>query len=585
MTNILLKCLLMIIVPLAYALTQAITAPVYVNSGYDYRPPQPKVCSRHAGCILGKLMPGYRSEYFEAFLGIPYAYPPIGELRFSHPKAYPKSLEIINATEAKSDCIQKNTLVPNPQASGAEDCLYLNVYRPMLRNPKEKLPVMVYIHGGGWFAGSSHPAVLGPDYFMDTQEVILVTFNYRLGVFGFLSTEDSIVPGNFGLKDQTLALKWVQRNIGAFGGNAKQVTIFGQSAGGVSAHMHMLSKHSEGLFQSVISMSGPANVPFGIQPNALKLARMTAKYSNIANYNELSTAKLLKALRSVDVNTLLNAADAIKYWDVDPLTVYRPVVENFNSSDAFFTEHPTDIFTRGDYKALPFMTGVVPGEGAVRAVAILEQPSLRIAFDADFDYLLEEFLELPPHFDSTRLNATMTSVIAEYFDGKHELTNQGFVDVVTDRGFHHPFYNAIKIHINTVKSPLYLYYFNYTGPYSYSTLYAGGASTTPYGVVHCDDLIYLFRSPLLFPDFPKNSSRAEASSAFVNLFVTFAKNSHSDSLVQCNIQNYPVDSENSICDYISFENGSEDSLQLSTRNEFNVRRMHFWDDMLSDKTS
>nr|XP_013119518.1 unnamed protein product [Stomoxys calcitrans] len=586
MTNVLLKCLLMIIIPLAYALSQALTTPSYDSSGYEYKPPQPKVCSPYAGCMLGKLMPGYRIENFEAFLGIPYAYPPIGELRFSHPKAYPRSFEVINATEAKSDCIQKNTLVPNPQASGAEDCLYLNVYRPTHRHSRDKLPVMVYIHGGGWFAGSSHPALVGPEYFMDTQEVILVTFNYRLGVFGFLSTEDAIVPGNFGLKDQTLALKWVQKNIVAFGGNPNQVTIFGQSAGGVSAHMHMLSKHSEGLFQGVISMSGPANVPFGIQPNSLKLARLTAKYSNIDNANELSTAKLVKALRTVDVETLLKAADAIKYWDVDPLTVYRPVVENFNSSDAFFTENPTDIFRRGDYKAVPFMTGIVPGEGAVRAVAILEQKALRKAFDADFDYLLREFLELPPHFNSSRLRMTITRVIDEYFEGRHELLNQGFVDVVTDRGFHHPFYNAIKIHLSTVstlKSPLYLYYFNYSGPHTYATLYAGGASTTPYGVVHCDDLIYLFRSPILFPDFPKDSTHANVSRAFVNYFVTFAKNSKPYALKQCQASQFPPHSDTSICDYVSFQNGPNDSFRMKSANDFNVRRMHFWDDILSEE--
>lgn len=288
---------------------------------------------------------------------------------------------------------------------------------------------MVYIHGGGWFTGSGHPAIVGPEYFMDTQQVILVTFNYRLGVFGFLSTEDSIIPGNFGLKDQTLALKWVQKNIAAFGGNPKQVTIFGQSAGAISAHMHMLSKHSEGLFHAVISQSGPANVPFGIQSNALQLARLTAIHSNITNANELSTAKLAKALRSVDAETLLSAADAIKYWDVDPLTLYRPVVEHFDSAEAFFTEDPKDIFMRGDYKAVPFLAGVVPGEGAVRAVAILETEHLRSAFNQDFDFLLEAFLEFPPHFNRTRVNAAMSKVIDEYFEGNHVLTNEGFVDV------------------------------------------------------------------------------------------------------------------------------------------------------------
>ncbi|XP_058986933.1 juvenile hormone esterase isoform X2 [Musca domestica] len=591
MMHLFFKCLLVALIPLVFTVTQVITsAPAYhrhVDEGYKNRLPQPKVCAPSAGCMIGKIMPGYRIDSFEAFMGIPYALPPVGDLRFSHPKAYPPTRDLINATEPKSDCIQKNDLIPNPQSSGSEDCLYLNVYRPIKSNENHtKLPVMVYIHQGGWFAGSVHPAIVGPEYFMDTEDVILVTFNYRLGVFGFLSTEDAIVPGNFGLKDQTLALKWVQKNIAAFGGNPQKVTLFGQSAGGVSAHMHMLSKHSEGLFQAVIALSGTANVPFALQPNALELARLTARHCNVTNAHELSTAKLLKALRAVDAETLLRAADAIKYWDVDPLTLYRPVVENFDSPDAFFTENPVDIFERGDYKAVPFMTGVVPGEGAVRAVAILESEELRKTFNDNFDYLLEEFLELPPEFDDERVKFSMESIIREYFDGQHELTPQGFVDVVTDRGFHHPFYTTIETYIrtvNTAKAPLFLYYFNYKGPHSFSTIYSGGVTTYDYGVVHCDDLIYLFRSPLLFPDFEKNSTHAQVSKDFVRHFVEFAKNLKPYPSMGCSAKTYPYDSNDSICDYVLFENAGNDSYRVSLEQKFNIPRMQFWDDIIRDK--
>ncbi|TMW40065.1 hypothetical protein DOY81_014855, partial [Sarcophaga bullata] len=126
------------------------------------------------------------------------------------------------------------------------------------RSNFDKLPVMVYIYGGGWFSGTANPAITGPEYIMDTEEVILVTFSYRLGAFGFLSTGDNSIPGNFGLKDQLLALKWVQRNIADFGGDPEKVTIFGQSAGAISAHMHMLSSQSQGLFRGVIALSGTA---------------------------------------------------------------------------------------------------------------------------------------------------------------------------------------------------------------------------------------------------------------------------------------------------------------------------------------
>jgi juvenile-hormone esterase len=107
---------------------------------------------------------------------------------------------------------------------------------------------MVYIHAGGFFSGSISGLLHGPQYFMDNGDVILVLMAYRLGALGFLSTGDEHSPGNFGLKDQTLALKWVKENIREFGGNANSITIFGASAGGASVHMHMMSVLSEGVY-------------------------------------------------------------------------------------------------------------------------------------------------------------------------------------------------------------------------------------------------------------------------------------------------------------------------------------------------
>ena len=108
------------------------------------------------------------------------------------------------------------------------------------------LPTMVYIHGGAFENGDAEPSHLGPDYILD-KDVVLVTMQYRLGVLGFLSTGDSIAPGNFGLKDQTVALRWVQENIVNFGGNPNSITLFGQSAGSVSVNLHVLSPSAKGI--------------------------------------------------------------------------------------------------------------------------------------------------------------------------------------------------------------------------------------------------------------------------------------------------------------------------------------------------
>lgn len=193
----------------------------------------------------------------------------------------------------------------------------------------------------------------------------LITFSFVWK--GFLSTGDSASPGNFGMKDQSLALKWIKRNIKAFGGNPDSITIMGASAGGSSVHMHMMSPLSEGLFHRAIAMSGLATAPFNEQtPNPLALAKRQAEVVGIDNIDQLSTSELIDKLRSIDVSVLVNSVDELKIWSVDPLTLYRPVVEP-NLDGAFLTENLATSWARGSFKHVPWMTGVVPNEGIVRA--------------------------------------------------------------------------------------------------------------------------------------------------------------------------------------------------------------------------
>ncbi|XP_017049857.2 uncharacterized protein LOC108093964 [Drosophila ficusphila] len=542
---------------------------------------QPVVCPPSVGCLKGTHRKGYQSERFEAFMGIPYALPPVGDLRFSNPKVIPKLLGVYDASEPKMDCIQKNYLLPAPIIYGDEDCLYLNVYRPEVR--KAHLPVMVYIHGGGFFAGSAGPGLTGPEYFMDSGEVILVTMAYRLGPFGFLSTQDAVMPGNFGLKDQNAALRWVQRNIRSFGGDPQRVTIFGQSAGGVAAHMHLLSPRSQGLFHRVISMSGTANVPFAIAEQPLRQARLLAEFAQIPEAQNLSTSKLTKALRKVDATELLNAGDGLKFWDVDHMTNFRPVVERGLGLEAFLSKHPKDILAEGQQTSVPLLLGTVPGEGAVRVVNILGNETLRKSFNSRFDELLQELMEFPPDFCRERSNQATELLVEEYFRGRHEVneeTVQGFMDLITDRGFKHPLYNTILKNVNKTANPVYLYSFNYKGPLSYASAYTSANVTGKYGVVHCDDLLYLFRSPLIFPDFERNSTEAKVISSFVDYFVHFAKFGkprNAESMNPCSMEVLQSRS-NGVCDYQEFDNApdSPKGFQVNVASEFQTDRVKLW---------
>lgn len=284
---------------------------------------------------------------------------------------------------------------------------------------------MVFIYGGGFLSGSANPDSNGPEYIMDTEEVIMVVMSYRMSIFGFLSTNDSVVPGNCGMKDQTLALKWVQKNIAAFGGNPKEVTLFGHSAGGSATHLHMLSKLSEGLFNAAISLSGTATLPLTIQEDPERVARITAKACNITNADTITTAELLAALRAQDVSTLFEAVGTI----TNPLLPYTPVVEHGNSSDAFLPEHPSKILAEGNYKPTRYMTGILPEDGAAIALPIWELENKRNTFNEDFDYELETYMIFPSYLNRSRLDTAVQKITDEYFDGIEELTKEGILNV------------------------------------------------------------------------------------------------------------------------------------------------------------
>ncbi len=278
-----------------------------------HRPHAPLVVSLTDGDIRGKMVGGTNED-----LGIPYAAPPVGTLRWRPPQPPAPWRGVRSATQFAPHCPQPPGVFG--RASLSEDCLYLNVFAPA-RRPVSRLPVMVWIHGGGFVGGESddyNPSGLVAD------GVIVVTLNYRLGALGFLA--DSALAdrpggptGDYGLMDQQAALRWVQHNIRAFGGDPANVTVFGESAGGQSVLLQLISPGARGLFAKAIAESG------GYALNPVSLASAEAAGRAFASKAGCAS-QTARCLRSLPVATILADQDQSgASADIDGLIVTQPL--------------------------------------------------------------------------------------------------------------------------------------------------------------------------------------------------------------------------------------------------------------------
>lgn len=297
------------------------------------------------------------------FLGIPYAAPPVGALRWRPPVPNAPWGGVLDAAAYPPACAQLDSLTS--AASESEDCLYVNVWTPDPA-PAEPLPVMVWIHGGGDVSGASGDLVPFPPYeayrlydahnLAGNRNVVIVTLNYRLGVLGFfghpaLVGEDPGYPyaGNQGLLDQRLALEWVRDNVLAFGGDPANVTIFGESAGAWNVCAHVASPMSAGLFHRAISESGGCTA--GIASAAQSAARASEIVTAVGCDGALD---VLACLRAAPVDALLDAYGNFELAGT-PISV----------DGAFLPAHPRALFDSGAFSRVPYLMGFNSDEGTL----------------------------------------------------------------------------------------------------------------------------------------------------------------------------------------------------------------------------
>ena len=318
---------------------------------------------------------GVQAKGVRAFLGLPYAQPPVGDLRWRAPRPAAPWTGVRPAVAFAPACPQRGVSMPGePPPRTAEDCLYLNVWTPA--KPKGRLPAIVWIHGGGWTNGATALPLYAGDA-LAARGVVVVAIAYRLGALGFLahpalSAEDGGSSGDYGLMDQVAALRWVRRNIAAFGGDPGNVTIAGQSAGAMSISLLMASPEAKGLFHRAIAQSGGVFEPLDLAPG-YRLASAERDGAAFAEKLGASTAAQLRAL-PVDALTALGAA-----------RLGHPVI-----GARILPLAPWDAYAAGRQNRVPLLLGY----NAEEARSLTDLTAIRAAtFQAD---LAKTFGPLPP---------------------------------------------------------------------------------------------------------------------------------------------------------------------------------------------
>jgi para-nitrobenzyl esterase len=326
------------------------------------------------------------------FLGIPYAAPPVGDLRWKPPVPAAKWSGVLKATDFSSHCMQGKVYgdMKFRDPGGSEDCLTLNVWVPA-KTSGAKLPVMVWIYGGGFEAGTTSEARQDGTH-LAQQGVIVVSMNYRLGVFGFfvhpeLAKESGHnAAGNYGLLDQTAALRWVHDNIAAFGGDPGNVTIFGESAGSFSVSAQMASPLAKGLFQKAIGESGGAFYSGGLtfEPRSVR------EEKDVKTISAKLGVSTLAELRGIPAQKLLDAFAPPQSPGFD----FGPDV------DGYFLPKPVPaIFAAGKQNDVPLLAGWNHDEGSFEIAFSPQKPtaeSLKATAQKEFGDKAGEFLKLYP---------------------------------------------------------------------------------------------------------------------------------------------------------------------------------------------
>lgn len=458
------------------------------------------------GKVRGLTLASPSGRKVDAWLGIPYAQPPVGALRFRHPRPIEKWQGIYNATKPPNSCVQivdtvfgdfPGATMWNPNTELTEDCLYVNVVVPRPR-PKNAV-VMLWIFGGGFYSGTSTLDVYDHRTLAAEENVIIVSMQYRVASLGFLYLGTPDAPGNSGLFDQNLALRWVRDNIHRFGGDPNKICLFGESAGGrkflcinsvlliinfpgaVSVSMHLLSPLSRDLFQRAILESGSPTAPWGLitrDEATLRALRLAEAVDCPHDRKELS--KTVDCLREKDAKILVE-----NEWGTLGICEFPfvPVVDG-----AFLDETPQRSLASGRFKKTDILTGSNSEEGYYFIIYYLtELLRKEEGITVSRDEFLQAVRELNPYVNG----AARQAIIFEYTDWnepENPHSNRDALDKMV--GDYHFTCNVNEFAQRYAEE----------GNNVYMYLYTHRSKSNPWprwtGVMHGDEISYVFGEPL-----------------------------------------------------------------------------------------